>query len=42
MPPLLRLGKVKTFTVGNGGSIYCVAYSPIYGVIIYYLNCTDY
>jgi len=38
MPPLLYLGKVKTFAIGNRGSIYCVAYSPIYSAVVYYLN----
>jgi len=42
MPPLLYLGKVKTFIIGNRGSIYCVAYSLIYSVVICYLNCANY
>jgi len=41
IPPLLYLGKVKTLTIGNGGSIYCVAYSLVYGAVIYYLNYAD-
>ena len=41
MPPLLHLGEVKTLTIGNRGSIYCVACSPIYSAVIYYLNCAD-
>jgi len=41
MPPLLHLGKVETLTIGNGSNIYCVAYSPIYNTVVYYLNCTN-
>ena len=42
MPPPLYLGKVKTFTIGNRGSICYVAYSPIYSAVVYYLNYTNY
>jgi len=42
MPPPSHSGEVKTLTVGNGGSIYCIAYSPIYSAVVYYLNCADY
>ena len=41
MPPPLRLGKVETLTIGNRGSIYCVAYSPIYSAVVYYLDYTN-
>jgi len=38
MPPPSHLGKVETLTIGNKGSIYCVAYSPICSAVVYYLN----
>jgi len=42
MPPFLYLGKVKTLAIGNRGSIYCVAYSPICGAVVCYLNYANY
>jgi len=42
MLPPLYLGEVKILAVGNRGSIYYVAYSPIYSAVVYYLNYADY
>ena len=41
MPPPLYLGKVETLTIGNRGSIYYVAYIPVYSAVIYYLYYTS-
>ena len=41
MPPPLYLGKVETLAIGNRGSIYCVACSPVCSTVVYYLNCAD-
>ena len=38
IPPPLHLGKVKTLTIGNRGSIYCVVCNLVYSAVIYYLN----
>jgi len=41
MPFPLYLSKIETLTIGNGGNIYCVAYSLIYNTVVYYLNCAN-
>ena len=46
MPLPLHLGKAKTLTIGNGGSLFCVAYSlvysSVYSIVIYYLFYANY
>jgi len=35
------LGEVEALAVGNGGSICCVACSPVCGAVVCYLNCAN-
>jgi len=38
MPPPLYLGEAETLTIENRGSIYYVAYSPVYSTVVCCLN----
>ena len=42
IPPPSRSGEVETLAVGNGGSICCVAYSPICGAVVCCSDCADF